>query len=136
MVAAETKGLLELITIDGDNAKIETIKDRFEGRVSLAQVGDTISVLDTPLKYLLGPEAKKKIPRHSRRRRSKRPAVVSNRYSRRRLSRPSPEANGGGGSSSVKTGLSRTTSVNRPLSGNPDKDFDGHRRKCGKTYGI
>ena len=42
--------------------KSETIKDGFEGPVSLVQVGDTIYVLDTPLKYLLGPEAKKKIP--------------------------------------------------------------------------
>jgi sugar lactone lactonase YvrE len=62
MVEGETKGFLDLITIDGDNAKIETLKDGFEGPVSLAQVGDTIYVLDTPLKYLLGPEAKKKIP--------------------------------------------------------------------------
>jgi hypothetical protein len=62
MVEGETKGFLHLITIDGDNAKIETIKDGFEGPVSLARVDDTIYVLDTPLKYLLGPEAKKKIP--------------------------------------------------------------------------
>lgn len=61
MVEGETKGFLDLITIDGDHAKIETIKDGFEGPVSLAQVGDEIYVLDTPLKYLLGPEAKKKI---------------------------------------------------------------------------
>lgn len=60
MVEGETKGNLDLITIDGDNAKIETIKDGFDGPVSLAQVGDQIYVLDVPLRYLLGPEAKEK----------------------------------------------------------------------------
>ena len=58
MVEGETKGNLDLVTIDGDNAKIETIKDGFDGPVSLVQVGDQIYVLDAPLRYLLGPEAK------------------------------------------------------------------------------
>ena len=62
MVEGETKGNLDLITVDGDNAKIETIKDGFDGPVSLVQVGDTIYVLDAPLRYLLGPEAKEKKP--------------------------------------------------------------------------
>jgi sugar lactone lactonase YvrE len=62
MVEGETKGNLDLITIDGDNAKIETIKDGFDGPVSLVQVGDQIYVLDVPLRYLLGPEAQKKMP--------------------------------------------------------------------------
>ena len=48
MVEGETKGDLDLVTIDGDNAKIETIKDGFDGPVSLAQVGDQIYVLDAP----------------------------------------------------------------------------------------
>ena len=60
MVEGETKGNLDLITIDGDNAKIETIKDGFDGPVSLAQVGDQIYVLDVPLRYLLSQEAKDK----------------------------------------------------------------------------
>jgi sugar lactone lactonase YvrE len=60
MVEGETKGNLDLITIDGDNAKIETIKDGFDGPVSLVQVGDQIYVLDAPLRYLLGQEAKDK----------------------------------------------------------------------------
>jgi len=60
MVEGETKGNLDLITVDGDNAKVETIKDGFDGPVSLVQVGDTIYVLDVPLRYLLGPEAKAK----------------------------------------------------------------------------
>jgi sugar lactone lactonase YvrE len=62
MVEGETKGNLDLITIDGDNAKIETIKDGFDGPVSLVQVGDQIYVLDVPLRYLLGPEAQAKKP--------------------------------------------------------------------------
>jgi sugar lactone lactonase YvrE len=60
MVEGETKGDLDLITIDGDNAKIETVKDGFDGPVALAQVGDQIYVLDVPLRYLLGQEAKDK----------------------------------------------------------------------------
>jgi sugar lactone lactonase YvrE len=60
MVEGETKGNLDLITIDGDNAKIETIKGGFDGPVSLVQVGDQIYVLDVPLRYLLGQEAKDK----------------------------------------------------------------------------
>ena len=60
MVEGETKGDLDLVTIEGDNAKIETVKDGFDGPVSLAQVGDQIYVLDAPLRYLLGPEAKDK----------------------------------------------------------------------------
>ena len=51
----------DLVTIDGDNAKIETIKDGFDGPVSLVQVGETIYVLDVPLRYLLGEEAKNKV---------------------------------------------------------------------------
>jgi hypothetical protein len=60
MVEGETKGNLDLITIDGDNAKVETIKNGFDGPVSLVQVSDTIYVLDVPLRYLLGQEAKDK----------------------------------------------------------------------------
>ena len=60
MVEGETKGNLDLITVDGDNAQIETIKGGFDGPVSLVQVGDQIYVLDVPLRYLLGPEAKEK----------------------------------------------------------------------------
>jgi len=61
-VEGETKGNLDLITIDGDKAKIETIKSGFDGPVGLSQVGDQIYVLDVPLRYLLGPEAKEHKP--------------------------------------------------------------------------
>ncbi len=62
MVEGETRGFLDLITIDGDNAKVETIKSGFEGPVSLAQVGHVVYVLDVPLKYLFDPEKKKQTP--------------------------------------------------------------------------
>jgi hypothetical protein len=61
MVEGETKGFLDLITIDGDNAKIETVKDGFDGPVSLVQVGDTVDVLYVPLRYLR-PGGKKEDP--------------------------------------------------------------------------
>jgi hypothetical protein len=60
IMEGETKGNLDLISVDGDNAKIETIKDGFDGPVSLVQAGDQIYVLDVPLRYLLGQEAKDK----------------------------------------------------------------------------
>ncbi len=62
MVEGETRGFLDLITIDGDNARIETLKSGFEGPVSLAQVGNMVYVLDVPLKYLFDPEKKKQKP--------------------------------------------------------------------------
>ncbi len=62
MVEGETKGTLDVISLSGDNAKIETVKGGFEGPVSLAQVGDTVYVLDVPLKYLFDPKMKGKTP--------------------------------------------------------------------------
>ncbi len=62
MVEGETKGTLDLITVSGDSAKIDTIKAGFEGPVSLAQVGDTVYVLDVPLKYLFDADFKKRSP--------------------------------------------------------------------------
>jgi hypothetical protein len=62
MVEGETKGYLDLVTINGDSAQIDTIKGGFEGPVAVAQVGDIAYVLDVPLKYLFDPEAKKRTP--------------------------------------------------------------------------
>jgi sugar lactone lactonase YvrE len=61
-VEGETKGNLDLITINGDTAKIETIRSGFEGPVSLWQVGQTIYVLDVPLSFLLDPKKKNEKP--------------------------------------------------------------------------
>lgn len=62
MVEGEGKGNLDLITIKGDTANVETIKGGFEGPVGVAKVGDTAYVLDVPLKYLFDPEMKSKKP--------------------------------------------------------------------------
>jgi hypothetical protein len=62
MVEGETKGFLDVITVSGENAQIDTVKSGFEGPVSLWQVGGTVYVLDTPLKYLFDPKLKGKGP--------------------------------------------------------------------------
>jgi sugar lactone lactonase YvrE len=62
MVEGETKGNLDLISVSGDTATVKTIKAGFEGPVALAQVGETIYVLDVPLKYLFDPKAKTQKP--------------------------------------------------------------------------
>jgi hypothetical protein len=62
MVEGETKGTLDLISVSGDNAKIEVVKGGFEGPVSLTQVGGDVYVLDVPLKYLFDPKMKGKTP--------------------------------------------------------------------------
>jgi hypothetical protein len=60
MVEGEKVGTLDLITISGNSAKVETVKDGFDGPVSLVQVGDVAYVLDDPLRYLFDPELSKK----------------------------------------------------------------------------
>jgi streptogramin lyase len=60
MVEGEKVGTLDLLTISGDSAKVETVKDGFDGPVSLVQVGGVAYVLDDPLRYLFDPELSKK----------------------------------------------------------------------------
>ena len=55
-VEGETVGTLDLITIEGDSAKVETIQGGFAGPVSLVQVKDVAYVLDTPLSFLFDPK--------------------------------------------------------------------------------
>jgi hypothetical protein len=62
MVEGETKGFLDLITLSGDDTQIDAVKSGFEGPVSLWQVGDTIYVLDVPLKYMFVPNLRGKGP--------------------------------------------------------------------------
>jgi len=62
MVEGETKGFLDLITISGDKAQIDTVKGGIEGPVSLWQIGDTVYVLNTPLSYMFDPKLKGKGP--------------------------------------------------------------------------
>jgi hypothetical protein len=60
MVEGEKVGTLDLNTVAGDSAKVETVKDGFDGPVSLVQVGDVAYVLDDPLRYLFDAELNKK----------------------------------------------------------------------------
>ncbi len=60
MVEGETVGTLDLITISGDTAKVDTLQGGFDGPVSLVQVGDVAYVLDDPLRFLFDPELGKK----------------------------------------------------------------------------
>ena len=62
MVEGETKGFLDVITVSGDKAQIDTVKDGFAGPVSLWQVGGTVYVLDTPLSFMFDPKLKGKGP--------------------------------------------------------------------------
>jgi hypothetical protein len=58
--SSQNSGILDFITISGNSAKVETVKDGFDGPVSLVQVGDVAYVLDDPLRYLFDPELSKK----------------------------------------------------------------------------
>jgi streptogramin lyase len=60
MVEGETVGTIDLITVSGNSAKVETLQGGFDGPVSLVQVGDVAYVLDCPLRYLFNPEFNKK----------------------------------------------------------------------------
>jgi len=60
MVEGETVGTIDLITVSGNSAKVETIQGGFDGPVSLVQVGNVAYVLDCPLRYLFNPELNKK----------------------------------------------------------------------------
>lgn len=62
MVEGEKRGTLDLITIDGNTAAIDTVKSGFEGPVAVTQVHDTAYVLDVPLKYLFDPGMKSRKP--------------------------------------------------------------------------
>ncbi len=59
----EGGGRLDLVTVNGGTAKIETIKDGFGGPVSVTQVGSTAWVAEGQLDHLLDPELKKQPPK-------------------------------------------------------------------------
>jgi hypothetical protein len=54
LLLIEGNGKLDKVTINGDAAGIETIKDGFAEPVSVTQVGDTAWVAEGKLSYLLG----------------------------------------------------------------------------------
>lgn len=62
MVEGEKRGMLDLITVKGDTALVDTVKSGFEGPVGVTQVRETAYVLDVPLKYLFDPTMKSQKP--------------------------------------------------------------------------
>jgi sugar lactone lactonase YvrE len=54
LLLIEGNGKLDKITIKGDDAEIETIKDGFTEPVSVTQVGDTAWVAEGKLSYIIG----------------------------------------------------------------------------------
>jgi sugar lactone lactonase YvrE len=58
----EGAGRLDQVTIDGDNAKIEVLKDGFNGPTAVTQVGNTAWVLEGKLKYMNDPKFKDQDP--------------------------------------------------------------------------
>jgi sugar lactone lactonase YvrE len=59
---AEGGGTLDLVTIEGDTAKIETLKDGLLGPVGVTKVGDTAWVAEGQLGHLFDPALKDKKP--------------------------------------------------------------------------
>jgi hypothetical protein len=62
MVEGAGVGRLDIITVSGDDAKIDVIRGGFLGPVAVTTVGNIAYVMDTPLKYLFDPDYKTKIP--------------------------------------------------------------------------
>lgn len=58
----EGAGRLDHVTIDGDNAKIEVLKDGFNGPTAVTQVGNTAWVLEGKLNYMNDPKLKDQYP--------------------------------------------------------------------------
>jgi sugar lactone lactonase YvrE len=58
----EGAGRLDHVTVDGDNAKIEVLKDGFNGPTAVTRVGNTAWVLEGKLKYMNDPKFKDQDP--------------------------------------------------------------------------
>jgi sugar lactone lactonase YvrE len=58
----EGAGRLDHVTIDGDKAMIEVLKDGFNGPTAVTRVGDTAWVLEGKLKYMNDPKFKDQDP--------------------------------------------------------------------------
>jgi hypothetical protein len=59
LLLIEGNGKLDKVTIKGDEAQIETIKDGFTEPVSVTQVGDTAWVAEGKLSYIIGDNKEK-----------------------------------------------------------------------------
>lgn len=60
---AEGGGTLDLVTVEGDTARIETLKDGIAGPTAVTRVGDTAWVTEGQLEYLFDPTLKDKQPK-------------------------------------------------------------------------
>jgi sugar lactone lactonase YvrE len=58
----EGAGKLDYVTIDGDNAKIEVLKDGFNGPTAVTHVGNTAWVIEGKLNYMSDPKLKDQDP--------------------------------------------------------------------------
>jgi streptogramin lyase len=56
LLLIEGNGKLDKVTVKGDQAEIDTIKDGFTGPVSVTQLGDTGWVAEGKLSYIIGPD--------------------------------------------------------------------------------
>ena len=56
MVEGEKVSTLDLVTISGDSAKVDTVKGGFDGPVGVTRVGGVAYVLDNPLRYMFDAE--------------------------------------------------------------------------------
>ena len=63
LLMIEGAGRLDRVTVEGDKARIDTIKEGYDGPVAVTQVGDTAWVLEGQLHYLLDPKSKGQNPR-------------------------------------------------------------------------
>jgi hypothetical protein len=61
----EGEGRLDVVTIDGANAKIDTVKDGYNGPVAVTQVGPMAWVLEGQLTHLFDPKTGKPGPFHA-----------------------------------------------------------------------
>ncbi|MDB5608862.1 MAG: hypothetical protein JWP25_5762 [Bradyrhizobium sp.] len=58
----EGEGRLDLVTIDGENAKLEVVKDGYKGPVAVTQIGQMAWVLEGQLTHLFEPKTGKPDP--------------------------------------------------------------------------
>lgn len=61
----EGEGRLDVVTIDGANAKIDTVKDGYNGPVAVTQIGPMAWVLEGQLTHLFDPKTGKPGPFHA-----------------------------------------------------------------------
>jgi sugar lactone lactonase YvrE len=63
LLMIEGTGRLDLVTVDGDKARIDTLKEGYDGPVAVTRIGNTAWVLEGQLHYLLDPKMKDRKPK-------------------------------------------------------------------------